>query len=354
MKRYGYIYEKVCDIDNIKLAIRKASKGKTKYGIVQKVIGNVDYYAEEVRSMLINKSFSPTPYKEKEIVDGSSGKIRTIQKPSFYPDQIIHWALMLQLEPILMKGMYRYNCGSVPGRGTSYGQKSIEKWFKNDKKGMKYCFKMDIKKFYPSIKHNVLKNAFRQKIKDKDCLWLIDSIIESTDDLPIGNYTSPWFANFLLQSLDHKISAMDGVCHYVRYVDDIVVFGANKRKLRKVKTQIESELSKLELKIKGNWQIFKTRHRPVDFLGFRFYPTHTTLRRKNALRIMRRMRKIGRKVRMSLSDAYAIISYYGWVKRSNSYKFYHKYFKPLVSLKDAKAMISAHSKGVDMNGVLQR
>ena len=173
--------------------------------------------------MLANKTYTPSPYQIIELFDGATKKKRTISKPRFYPDQIIHWALMLQIEHIIMKGMYLYNCGSIPKRGTSYGQKVIEKWMRNDPKCTKYCLKMDVSKYYPSVSNEIMKAKFRKKIKDRDCLWLIDQIIDSAEGLPIGNFTSQWFANFFLVDFDHFVKQQSGAHYYIRYVDDLVV-----------------------------------------------------------------------------------------------------------------------------------
>jgi len=344
LKRVGYIFEKITDIENIKNAIKKASRGKRNKKYVKKILENQDFYAEQIYQMLINKTYKPSPYKIKIIFDGANKKERQIYKPRFYPDQIIHWALMLQLQPIIMRGMYRYCCGSVPGRGTSDGQKVLRKWLDSDYKNTKYCLKMDISKFYPSIDNEILKIMFRRKIKDPNCLWLIDAIIDSSEGLPIGNYTSQWFANFYLESLDHYIKQELGVKYYIRYVDDLVLLGSNKRKLHDVRKQIEGYLNKLNLKLKDNWQVFRVSKRGIDFLGFRFFYDKTILRKRNALRIRRRMKKIGIKKSLNHKDASAVISYWGWIKRSDSYNFYHKHVKPYVSINKAKKVVSEYAK----------
>ena len=257
MKRVGYVHERICDLDNIKLAIMKSSLGKRKQKRVKEIAEKIDLYAENIKQLLINKTYIPSPYVIKVIQDGASKKARTIHKPRYYPDQIIHWALMLQLQPMILKGMYKYNCGSIPGRGTSLGQKALRKWLDNDYKNTKYCLKMDISKFYPSINNQLLKDAFRRKIKDKDCLWLIDTIIDSSQGLPRGNYTSQWFSNFFLQGLDHYIKEKLGVKYYIRYVDDLVLLGRNKKKLHTARREIAEYLTKIRLQLKNNWQLYK-------------------------------------------------------------------------------------------------
>ena len=344
MKRQGRIYEPICNINNIKHAMLKASLGKRGQKRVKVILDNMDYYARQIRWLLLNKRFIPSEPQIKTIQDGSNKKTRTISKPNFYPDQIVHWALMLQIEPIIMKGMYEYNCGSVPKRGTSFGQRAIRKWLDGDKKNTKYCLKMDVKKFYPSIDNGILKHMFRGKIKDRDCLWLIDTIIDSNQGQPIGFYTSQWFANFFLQDLDHMIKEKLGVKYYVRYVDDLVLLGSNKKKLHKIRLAVEEYLKSIKLELKGNWQVFRLNKRDIDFLGLRFYRNKTTLRKRNALRIKRRIKKIQKKGYLNDKDASAVISYWGWIKRSNSFYFYHKYIKPIVTIKLARKVVSINAK----------
>lgn len=342
MKRIGYIYEKIYDLENIKEAIWQASLGKRHQKRVSVILNDVEYYAYRVQKLLINKSYVPSRPVVKEIKD--SGKRRVIYKPNYYPDQIIHWALMLQIQPIIMKGMYEYSCGSVPNRGTSYGQRAIRKWLDNDYKNTKWCLKMDIKKFYPSINNEILKQMFRRKIKDKDCLWLIDTIIDGIEGQPIGFFTAQWFSNFFLEGLDHFIKEKLGVKYYVRYVDDLVLLGSNKRKLHKVRREVERYLNSIKLELKDNWQVFHTDKRAIDFLGLRFFRNKTILRKKTALRIRRRVGKIKRKGYLTEKDASAIISYWGWIKRSNSFNFYHKYVKSVVPIKLAREAVSINAK----------
>lgn len=186
MKRIGNIYSKLCDKNNIKIAILKASAGKKSRKNVVKIVNNIDYYVDDICKMLVDKSIKLSPYKKMKIHDGVNKKERIIFKPAFYPDQVIHWCIMLQLQPILEKGMYEYCCASVPNRGIHYGGKLIKRILKDDKKNTKYCLKLDVKKFYPSIDKFCMKSKFRRIIKDYDMLDLIDKIIDSSESgLPI-------------------------------------------------------------------------------------------------------------------------------------------------------------------------
>lgn len=344
MKRIGLIWERIYALDNIKAAIWFSSAKKRNHEFVIPVLEDIEAHAKEVQRLLASKTYVPSPYIIKEIRDNSSGKIRVIHKPRYFPDQVIHWALILQIQQILMRGMYEYSCGSVPGRGPHYGRKHLRKWLDNDYRRTKYCLKLDIAKFYPSMDNEALKKEFRRKIKDPHVLWLIDTIIDSAQGLPIGNYTSQWFANFALERLDHFIKQELKIPYYMRYVDDLVLLGPNKKTLHRARPAIEKLLAELGLHVKDNWQVFLVNSRPIDFLGYRFYRDKTTLRRRNALRIRRRFAKIGKKNYLTLRDAQAVVSYWGWMKHCDSHYFYNEYCKPHVSVGKAKGVISEHAK----------
>jgi len=340
MKRVGFLFQQIVDIENIRRAIRNAARGKKSRRTVANVLEHEEQAAEQIRELLTSKKYKPKPYRAFDIRDGASGKERTIYCPAFYPDQIVHWATIQIIEPIIMKGMYEFNCGSIPGRGMHYGKKYIERWLRRDRKHTKYCLKLDIKKFYPNIDKEVLKTKFREKIKDNEALWLIDTIVDShKEGLPIGNYTSQWWANFYLEGLDHYIKEKLHVKYYLRYMDDMALFGNNKKELHKIRKLISEFISPIGLTLKENWQVFRVDKRPVDFLGFRFYRERTTLRRRNALRIRRRVNKAHKKGKVTVRDARAILSYLGWVTHSDSRYFYDVYIKPYVNIKKLKEVI---------------
>lgn len=181
-------------------------------------------------------------------------------------------------------------------------------------------------------------------MKDKKCLWLIDTIIDSSNGQPIGFYTSQWFANFFLQDLDHYIKEKLCVKYYIRYVDDLVLLGPNKKRLHKARKEVQAWLESRKLTLKASWQVFPIKSRDIDFLGIRFYRNKSTLRKRNALRIRRRARKIERKGKLNEKDASAIISYWGWIKRTDSYHFYHKHVQPKVTIKEARKVVSINGR----------
>jgi len=345
IKRKGNLYVLITDIENIKKAILNASKKKHKRKQVQQILSNIDHYAHEIQKMLISKSYVPSPYIEVIRKDGAAGKERLIAKPKFYPDQCIHWSVMQILAPEFLKGMYYHNSGSIPKRGPHYAKKYVDRWIKRDPKHTKYALQIDVAKFYPSIDHDILKEMLRKKFKDPDVLWLLESIIDSTDSgLPIGNYTSQWFANFYLQRLDHKIKQKYKVKYYSRYMDDCLMFGSNKKKLHLIRKGIEDELRRIGLRLKINWQVYKVNCRAPDYVGFRFYRDKIILRKRNARRIRRRARKVFKKLLYNYKDSCAMVSYMGWLKHSNSINFYRKNIEPFINIDSMKEVIRNESK----------
>ncbi|WP_195985392.1 RNA-directed DNA polymerase [Clostridium sp. D33t1_170424_F3] len=349
MKRIGYIYEKMCSPELIREAIFKAARGKRKRHDVKRVLADVDKHVAIIQELLEKQEFEPAPYFVSERYDPHNKKTRIIQRPKFFPDQVIHWIVVLSIQPTLMRGMYHWSCGSIPGRGSGHGQKAVRRWLKNDRKNTKYCLKLDIRHFYDTIPHDLLKKALRRKIKDERALWLIGEIIDSTPvGVPIGNYTSQWLANFYLETLDHYIKERLGAKYYVRYIDDIVIFGRNKKQLHALRKKlfafIEEELG---LEVKGNWQVFPVDARGVDFLGYVFRHDYIKMRDRNFLALTRQCRRVKKKLHRGDEIPYrmaaGLISRAGQLKHCNSQHIKHRYYDGIKE-KRLKEVIRIESK----------
>lgn len=335
IKRYGYIYEKIYDYDNLKLAHRQARKGKSHYKEVKMVNENEDYYLIQLQNMLIWKTYKTSKYEV--FIKNDSGKEREIYKLPYFPDRICQWAIMLQIEDILLKTFTDFSCASISGKGIHYAFKLLDKYMK-DEEGTKYCLKIDIKKFFPSIDQEILKQLLRKKFKDKDLLWLLDEIIDSIEGgkgIPIGNYTSQYFANYYLTYFDHWLKETLGLKYVIRYMDDIVILGDNKSELHDIRKEIQKYLwANLLLEIKDNYQVFPSRIRGIDFVGYRHFGDYVLLRKSTASRLKRKMRNILKKVEsgkpMNYSDWCSVNSYKGWVMWCNGYNLTKKYIEPLI------------------------
>lgn len=343
MKRKGYIYEKIYNRENISAAIDRAAKRKKDRWAVKRVLINREDCIDEIQRLLITQTYRPSPYREKIVREGTQRKERKISVPRFYPDQIIQWAILLQIIPVLSKGMDPFTCGSVPGRGRDYARKYLEKWLRDDRKGTKYCLFLDSHHFYPSIRHDCLKAMLRKKFKDAKLLRLLDLIIDSAPGLPIGNVTSQWFANFYLQGVDHLIREKLHARYYTRYMDDMVLLGPNKRALHRMFISIQRELGKLGLTVKSNWQVFQVDFRGIDFIGYRFFHGRTILRRSLMLKITRKVRRTERKKSWNPHNCKSILSYLGWFKHTNNYGMYQKWVRPYINVRKMKGVVRRES-----------
>ncbi len=341
MKRYGWLYEKAFTKENIRLAIHKASKNKRKRKIVQKVLANEDYYVDEIYNMMWSFSYEPSPYTRFQIKDPSSGKVREISKPRFYPDHIIHWCVYLTLYPILANRLVSHTYSSLKGRGQIYGQKKIKKQLRN-KYCTKYYLKTDIKKFYPSIDNYELEKMLERKIKDTKMLHLIHIILKQEQGLPIGMILSQLFANYYITDIDYMFNSK----FYNRYADDIVMFSSNKKKLHKQRVYLQHFLFKKRLKLKSNYQVCKIDKEMLDYMGFRFNHDKVIMRRKIMINTNRDILNWQKK--KTYKTACAITSHMGFIIHSDSYQFYTNRIKPYVDFKELKQLIRSTNENLQI------
>lgn len=326
MKRYGDLYEKIYDISNIEFAHKNARKGKSHYREVGMIDKNPEKYLSRIHRMLKNKTYRNSKY-EIMMRKMDNGKIREIYKLPYFPDRIIHHAIMQIVEPIWSKTLIRDTYSSIKGRGIHDGVKRIKEALR-DKENTKYCLKLDVKKYYPSIDNAILKQVIRKKIKDDDLLWLLDEIIDSTEGVPIGNYLSQYFGNLYLSEFDHYMKEEMGCKNYFRYCDDVVILHKDKTILHDLMRQIHKYLSETRgLTVKGNWQIFPIDKRGIDFLGYRFFHGYTLLRKSIKEKFIRKIKKINKEWKiMDVSQVInSIMSYCGWFKYANCKNLMTKY-----------------------------
>lgn len=349
MKRVGYLYEEIVSVDNCKKAIIEAARHKHKRNYVTIVLDNIDYYSADLSYRLKALKFT-SQYRLKEIEDGLSHKRRTIQVPKFYPDQCAHHAIIQVIQPIIKRSSYYWSCANIKGKGIDFASKGMERATK--RYGVKYCAKMDIKKFYPSVNNDVLKTMMRKKIKDYRALRIIDAVIDTCDGLPIGNYTSPCFAELYLQPLDHYIKEQLDVKYYIRYADDMVLMGNNKKKLHNAMNKVRQFVDKeLKIKIKDNYQIFPIakngKGRKIDFIGRCYANGYTTVRKRRALALMRQSRLLQKLQRDNKPLCFHLccgfLSRTAVFKHTNSYAMKCKYMYS-IDIKQLKDVIRGKPK----------
>ena len=354
MKSYKNLWDKFISDDNIKKAVKNASKGKRKRPEVLEIYENVDKYISCIRRYVCN--YKSRLKKPRIIMEGP--KERKIIVPSF-KEQIMHHMIVNVLKPIIMKGMYKHSHGSIPGRGPALAKKTIVKWIK-DTKNVKYFLKMDIHKFFASIKHTELKDFISTYIRDTRLLHVIYEVIDCCPKgLPLGFHTSHWLANWFLQRLDYHIKQKLGAKYYMRYMDDMVIFCSNKKVLHNIRKEIDAYLRSIKLKLKENWQVCRFHNvrqgidyfRFLDFMGFRFYRNRVTLRKGIMLRMVRRAKRYH--LHKSIYSARQMLSALGWIKQTDTYFMYLAYIKPYINFGVIKRKISRYDRSIFNQYVLE-
>jgi hypothetical protein len=300
MKRIGNLFDKIVDMDNLRLAHYNAKKGKAHYREVKVIECNPEFYLKQIQDSLISKMFSTSEYIIATINDGK--KMRTIHKLPYFPDRIIQHALIQIIDPVISNSFIRDTFQSIKGRGTSDARRRVAKGLKEHKP--KYCLQIDVVKYYPSVDNDILKSKIRTKIKCEDTLWLIDDIIDSVQGLPIGNYTSQLLGNFYLTEIDWKIKHKGLL--YFRYCDDFIILSDDKDLLHNLKKEISEWLEPLKLNIKTNWQVYDIEKQGIDFVGYVFRHSKIRLRKTIAQSFKRSIN--------SKENINSIMSYWGWIK----------------------------------------
>lgn len=362
MHTYKNLYDNFISSDNISKAIEKASKGKTSRPEVIECLSNMDQFKIDIKDYF--KHYENIHHEPIHVTDSGSGKDREIYIPTF-KELVIQHGIVQTLEDMLWKGMYEHSYASIPGRGLHAGGKYLERITQQKSKDIKYCLKLDIKKFFYNINHEILINNLKREIKDKKFMKLLEKIIsinESDKGLPLGFYTSQWLANWYLEKLDHYIKEDLHVKYYVRYMDDMVLFCSNKRKLhtkwKKIRLYLKTEL---DLDLKENSQLFRFSYiikdknenkiykgKDLDFMGYRFFRDKKILRKriyKNIIKICQTISN--RKYGPTLKDCQTVLSYMGWIYSSDSNYVYRYIIHPVTNLGYCKKKISRHAKLVN-------
>lgn len=333
-------------VENLKLADEKARRGKTNTYGVKLHDENREAEILALHEALKNKTFKTSPYFTFTIYEP---KERVISRLPYYPDRILHHAIMNILEPIWYKTFTHNTYSCIKGRGINGCMEQVDRIIKKFKGKPLYCLKIDIRKFYPSIDHKVMKSIIRRKIKDKDVLWLLDEIIDSAEGMPIGNYPSAFLANLYLSYFMHWVNEKlpyiimevlklneKPIIDSTEYADDIAFFSDSKEILHEIMRLIREYIENdLNLKIKGNWQIFpiaKNRYdkkgRALDYVGYQFFREQKLMRKGIKKNFCRKCAKLNKRDDIQpMQYKQEVSSWLGWAKYSNSRNLLKKIIK---------------------------
>ena len=308
----------------------------------------VEIIITDLQEELTNNAISFPAIWYREKIDGSSGKVRRIGIQNI-KQQLYDYIAVEGMRPLLKRiGEYQY--ASIPGRGTTKGKQVISRWLKD--RNMRYFVKLDVKKCFESIDHDLLMAFLEKHIKNEKLIWLIRTLIDSFEKgLSIGSYLSQYLCNLYMSILYHYImedlyKARRGkrtnlVHHCLIYMDDILLIGSRKRDLETAVKKVVQKADEMGLAIKDNWQVRSIDEVPIDMMGFKIYRTHTEIRGRIFLRVRRNFRRARKQITFRIAKK--CISYYGYLKHTNSKRIMRKW-KARKVIKKCKGVIRNESK----------
>ncbi len=348
MKRYGNLYPEITDFANLILAAHQAQRGKRFRENVLKFNYNLEAELAKIKIELESRTYQPGRYKTFEICEPK----RRFISAAPYRDRVVHHALCNIIVPVFEKTFISDSYSNRFGFGTHRALRRFTAFARSNT----YILQCDIKKYFPSINHEILKSLLRRKLKCQDTLWLLDTIIDNSnpqepvidyfpgDDLlsplqlrkglPIGNLTSQFFANVYLNSLDHFVKEELKAQNYLRYVDDFALFSDDYGFLAEAQVGIEEYLVNLRLKLHPvKSQLFETKY-GASFLGFRTLPDRIRVRSENLQRGRRRLKKLQRDYaegKIKFKDVHSSIqSWLAHIEYGDTWRLRQKIFASLV------------------------
>ncbi len=347
MKRYGNLYGQITDYANLISAARKAQKGKRFRENVLRFNYHLEQELEKIKTELETKTYQPGKYKTFEIKEPKPRMISAAP----YRDRVVHHALCNIIAPIFEKTFINDSYANREGFGT---HKALRR-FIDFARSSQYILQCDIKKYFPSIDHQILKQVIRRKIKCQDTLWLIDTIIDNSNEqirvidhfpgddllapiqhqkgLPIGNLTSQWMGNIFLSPLDHFVKEKLRLSKYLRYVDDFSLFSNDHEFLQEARQAIEEYLARLRLKIHPRKsQLFETK-KGANFLGFCIFSDRIRVRSENLKRARKRLKRLQQEYhqgKISLEDVNrSLQSWEAHLKHGDTWRLRQQIFSSL-------------------------
>ena len=304
MKTYKNLFDAVTTFENLLLASRLAQKGKRFKESTALFNLNLEKEILLLQKELQEMTYRPGGYRDFQIYDPKQRLISAAP----YRDRVVHHALCHIIEPLFERSFIYDSYACRKGKGA---HAAVDRYTEYARK-YPYVLKCDIRRYFPSIDHEILKGFIARKIACPQTLRLIERIIDSRyekeiscyfpgDDLftpldrkkgiPIGNQTSQFFANIYLNGLDHFVKETLRF-PYIRYVDDFVLFADEKASLQRAKEQIGEYLEPLRLKLhERKCRVYRVDE-GIGFLGYRMFPTHRLLKKENVLHMRRKLKKL--------------------------------------------------------------
>ena len=279
------MFERVVEYGILEEAFHNAARHKPAEAEVIEYGSRLEANLCQLQRELPTGTYRTSEYKTLPFTNPKSGRYSNCHSVI----SVVHWAIMQVIEPIWLSNFTRDTYSCIRGRGIHPLLYKLRRDLKADPEGTRYCLKIDVRKFYPSIDHEIMKQVIRRKLKDARLLALLDGIVDSAENgVPIGNYLSQFFANLYLSELDHVIKEEMDIRYYYRFADDIVLLDGDKGKLHGTLVFINHYLNnERALSKKPNYQVFPVESRGVNYVGYVTFhdllPCPASRTRKNPL-----------------------------------------------------------------------
>lgn len=321
MKRIGKLWSRICDFDNIRLAIHNATKDAPDRSDNSIVLARFEQCVEEIHTMLKNETYKFHPLRRMVLYEP---KERIIDYMKTYPDKILITCVLNVLKGELIPKYIENTYSSIKGRGLHKCCEKIKKTIKKNPNA--YYVLTDIKKYYSNIDHELCKQKLRMYIKDTKCLRFLDAMVDTHNQgLAIGLSLSSYLANLNLCDVDRWIYKALHPLLYVRYMDDQLMIFETKEDAHRALAMLHERITEQKLELKNN-AIVAPISSGISVIGYNFYPTHTLLR-KNIRERMKAKARVLQKTKLSDEQwKQQMAPYYGWCIHANCRHLMRKIF----------------------------
>lgn len=310
----------------------------------------VDFMCKKFFEEIVEERIALEPIRYEKRIDAGSLKEREIGISSM-KQQCFDYIAVNTCMPMFKAKIGHYQCASIPNKGQVFGKAAIETWIRTNPQKCRYIWKGDIRKFYDSVDHEVIKRLLARDIKNKTILYLLYTLIDTyKQGLCIGSYLCQFLANYILSYAYHFVNEflyverrgkrIKLVWYVLFYMDDVFMASSSKKNLKKAVKEFEKYLNEvLKLELKPTHQLFPLDSRPIDMMGYKIYTYKTTVRKRIFVKANRTFKKAKKAKQMTLNQAYRVVSYNGYFRNSYSYKYIKKIGLD-DTLKRAKEVIS--------------
>lgn len=333
-KKINHVFYEQLNFINMYKAYERASKGKAFRPDVIKFSIDLETNIMNLVHSIKTKKYQLGTYQIFTIYEPKERIIKSLP----FKDRIVHqWFVESFLNTYIIPKFINDTYACLKNKGTHKAVRKCQKYMRLMKKeyGSYYVLKCDIKKFFYSINKTILFDILKKYFKDKDLLEFLKILIFDNEEkgIPIGNYTSQYFANIYLNELDHYIKEELRIKYYIRYMDDFILLIPNKEMAKFCFEKIEHFVKDvLDLELNQKSKYYKG-HLGVDFCGYKIYESHILLRKSSKKKIRKKIKKWNERYQLgTLNDQKALLSFNSWLghaKHANSYHLVSKYQKLL-------------------------